>query len=281
MSRSRRSPLILQRSQRGMNLVELMIALVIGLAVVGGLSQVFVSGQQSYSLQDRMGALQENGRYALFFLQRDVRNAGMPANGAVTAFDTTRTLDGGGNASDQVAVTFRAMANGNNCLGNNIIAGELVTTVYSINVDAGTGVSRLMCAATNGGTAGSNATGALAAAQPIVDGIENMQILYGVDVDTDINNVSYGYADLYLPANAVTAAQWGRVVAVRIAVLASSMTPVTGDTANDNTRTFVLLNAPPVGPLQKNFPAPNGPLMGVRGRVFTTTIEVRNRTGAG
>lgn len=266
--------------QLGMNLVELMIALVIGLAVLAGLGQVFVSGQQSYSLQDRMGALQENGRYALFFLQRDIRNAGLPKGefdgydpadvNAPEPFQRARTLDGGGNASDQIAMMYRAAAAGTNCLGNNIIAGEMVATVYSINVDATTGVSRLMCSATNGGAAGALTTGAFAAAQPIVDGIENMQILYGIDANDD------GYADSYVPASA--AMDRRRVAAVRVAILASSMTPVTGDTPSDNTRTFVLLDAPPVGPLQKNFPAPGGPLRGIRGRVFTTTVEVRNRT---
>lgn len=266
--------------QRGFGLIELMISLVIGLAVLAALSEVFVAGQSSYSLQDRLGALQENGRYALYFLQRDLRNAGMPMHDPnVAAIDAANTLDGGGSNSDQISIRYRMLVAGTNCLGNNVNAGEVVATTYSINVDAGTGVSRLMCSATNGGAAGANAPGAFAPAQPIVDGIENLQLLFGIDADVNPNAAGYRYADFYIPANAVTAAQWAqRVVSVRISILASTLTPIVGDKDAENTTTYVLLNAPPVGPLTKNFPFPGGPLKPVRGRVFTSTVEIRNRT---
>lgn len=263
-------------SQRGATLIELMISLVIGLAIVAGLGQIFMSGRSSSSLQERLGALQENGRYALYFLQRDIRNAGLPyMDGTFSAFvpptgaAPNNSVDGGGNAPDRIAITYRARAAvaGGDCLGNNVALNALVTTTYSIDVDAATGVSRLMCSAQG------------VAAQPLVDGIENLQVLYGVDLDTDVLAAGYGYADMYVPAGAVTATQWQRqIVSVRVSVLASTITPVAGDKAGDNTATYVLLDAPAFGPIQKNFPAPGGPLTNLRGRVFTTTIEVRNRT---
>ena len=263
-----------RQRQGGATLVEIMISMVIGLAIVGGLTQVFVAGRSSYSLQERLGSLQENGRYALYFLQCDIRNAGMPRDGAgIIAFvrpteaAPNNTADGGGNNPDRIAVRYRATVAGTtDCLGNNIALGTIVVTAYSINVDALTGVSRLMCSAQG------------AAAQPIVDGIENLQILYGIDRDPD-TVPGFGYADFYVPANAVAAADWERqVVSVRVAILSSTMTPIAGDAPADNMGTFVLLNAPPVGPLLKPFPFPTGPMVPLRGRVFNTTIEIRNRT---
>jgi prepilin-type N-terminal cleavage/methylation domain-containing protein len=44
--------------QRGMSLIELMVAMVIGLIILAGLSQIFVSGRTAYTLQERVGDLQ-------------------------------------------------------------------------------------------------------------------------------------------------------------------------------------------------------------------------------
>lgn len=249
-------------SQRGVTLIELMISLVLGLAVIGGLGQVFLSNKSSYSLQERLGQLQENGRYALYFLQRDIRNAGQPFDDtAAFVFVPALTLNGAGNASDQITIRYTPEVAGNDCLGNGFPAGVPFDTTYSINVDAATGVSRLRCSAQG------------QPAQPIVDGIENLQILYGLDRTGDT------FADVYVRATDLAADEWRQgVVAVRVSILASAISPITGDTAADNTRQFTLLDAPPVGPLQKNDPPPSGALRGIRGRVFTTTIAVRNRT---
>lgn len=252
----------------GFSLLELMIALVVGLVILAALGQVFVAGQSSYSLQDRFGALQENGRYALYFLQRDIRNAGLPMLDYDDAFTPADTLDGGGNVSDQIGIRYRAtIAGTTDCLGNNIALNAVVRTVYSIHVDPLTGVSRLRCAAQG------------QPAQPIVDGIENMQILYGLDLDTNASAAGYGYADVYLPRGDISDDQLRRrVVSVRVAILTSSITPVIGDKETDNTASFVLLNAPPVPALVKPFPFPGGQQRALRGRVFSSTIEVRNRT---
>ena len=64
------------RTQRGFSLVEMMIAMVIGLILIAGVIQIFVSSKQSYRVQDSMGRLQENARFAMDFLSREVRMAG-------------------------------------------------------------------------------------------------------------------------------------------------------------------------------------------------------------
>jgi type IV pilus assembly protein PilW len=60
----------------GFSLVELMIAMTIGLLIIGALMAVIVSAGSSSRSNDRNSELQTNGRYALEALKRDVQVAG-------------------------------------------------------------------------------------------------------------------------------------------------------------------------------------------------------------
>lgn len=62
--------------QSGFSLVELMIALLIGLILIGGIIQIFVGSKVTYSTQAALSKIQENGRFAMSFLARDIRQAG-------------------------------------------------------------------------------------------------------------------------------------------------------------------------------------------------------------
>jgi type IV pilus assembly protein PilW len=62
--------------QRGFSLVEMMIAMLIGLILAAGIIQIFISSKQSYRVQDNMGRMQENARFAMDFLSQEVRMAG-------------------------------------------------------------------------------------------------------------------------------------------------------------------------------------------------------------
>ena len=64
------------RRVAGLSLIELMIALLIGIMLVLGMVQVFAASRAAYSLSEGLGRVQENGRFALDFLQRDIRMAG-------------------------------------------------------------------------------------------------------------------------------------------------------------------------------------------------------------
>ena len=68
--------LTLKSKSQGFTLVELMIAITIGLIILAVLSQVFVSSKQTYRVQEALSRLQENGRYAVDFMGRDIRKAG-------------------------------------------------------------------------------------------------------------------------------------------------------------------------------------------------------------
>jgi type IV pilus assembly protein PilW len=64
-----------KRSQ-GFSLIELMVAMVLGLVLMGGVIQVFLTSKQSYAYNEELGWIQENSRFALEYMTRDLRMAG-------------------------------------------------------------------------------------------------------------------------------------------------------------------------------------------------------------
>lgn len=64
------------RSMAGLSLVEMMIALVIGMIVMLGVIQIFSASQSASRLSEGASRVQENARFALEFLERDLRMAG-------------------------------------------------------------------------------------------------------------------------------------------------------------------------------------------------------------
>ena len=61
------------KKQRGMSLIEIMIALLLGAFLTGGVIQIFLSSSQTFRIQDALAGLQENGRFSMDFIARDMR----------------------------------------------------------------------------------------------------------------------------------------------------------------------------------------------------------------
>jgi type IV pilus assembly protein PilW len=64
------------REQQGLTLVELMVSLVLGLVLMAGVLQLFAANKSSYQLTEAISTMQENARYAMTRLERDIRMAG-------------------------------------------------------------------------------------------------------------------------------------------------------------------------------------------------------------
>lgn len=60
----------------GFSLVELMIAVTLGLLIVAAVLQTFIGMKKTYSFTEEFSRVQENGRFAIEFLSRDIRGAG-------------------------------------------------------------------------------------------------------------------------------------------------------------------------------------------------------------
>lgn len=79
--------------QRGLSLVELMVAMVIGVILIGAVLQVFTGSSQTYRLTQANARVQESGRIGLDILSRAIRNAGY--YGCAQAISVTNNLRAG------------------------------------------------------------------------------------------------------------------------------------------------------------------------------------------
>jgi type IV pilus assembly protein PilW len=61
--------------QAGLSLIELMIAIALGIFITGGLISLFINSNQTYRVQENLSRMQENARFAMGFLSRDIRVA--------------------------------------------------------------------------------------------------------------------------------------------------------------------------------------------------------------
>jgi type IV pilus assembly protein PilW len=88
------------KKQKGFSIIELMIALLLGLFLVSGVMAMYISSKQTYQMTDNLSRIQESLRYSLEFIARDIRMAGyLPcrfpptANNAITNGTSTWFLD--------------------------------------------------------------------------------------------------------------------------------------------------------------------------------------------
>ena len=104
-------------SQAGFTIVELMIAATLGLLILAGAISMLVSNKRIYTEQDEMGRLQENARFALDLLIRDIRMAGY-AGCAGDVNNVVNHLNGADTASNIHAFVAVEGSEGNGTVGN-------------------------------------------------------------------------------------------------------------------------------------------------------------------
>ncbi len=142
----------------GFSLVELLIALVISSILLIGIMQIFVSSRESYKLDEGLSRMQESGRFAASFLEREIRMAGnVGCRGRIKADNVANYLAGGGGifiADNDPASPNLAVA-GFEAVGT--APGSSYTIASSTPVNSGTatnwGPSLDMALAPNGGAA--------------------------------------------------------------------------------------------------------------------------------
>lgn len=86
----------MNRPQKGMTLVELMIAMVLGLVIIGGVISVLMANKRSYGANEGLAQIQEAARTAFELMARDIREAG--GTGCDSARKMANVLNGGGTA---------------------------------------------------------------------------------------------------------------------------------------------------------------------------------------
>jgi type IV pilus assembly protein PilW len=247
------------RQQRGFTLVEIMIAITIGLLMMAGILQISAASKESGRLQRNMSFVQENIRITTEILGRDIRQAGYyeddnpsdPITGLAPFVDLSDptddtsadiTSDGGGSDNDQITVTYESDTD---CLGQDTFnVGEEADNHFAVNhyfIQS----ERLMCRG-NGADA----------SQPLVEGVESMQILYGENTDGDPRS-----ANRYVQAGG---ADPDNIVSVRIALRFHSREHIRQGVDNN---LYALLDAETFDPVATD--------KRIR-REVTTTISLRN-----
>jgi type IV pilus assembly protein PilW len=266
----------LRACQAGLTLVEMMVAMAIGLAVVLAAARLLGLANDAYAAQVEAAALDDAGRYALDILGRAVRQAShadplqldlsapvdvLPARlagldarslGSTTA-DIATPLVAVANGSDVLAVRFPGAGGGTNGDGSVLNCAAFAVPSYeegwSIFYVAknGDGEPELRCKY-RGSTGNWSA-------DAVVTGVDSFQVLYGVDTDTPRD----GAANRYVNAEAIRALDaayaglpaqernrrtwWKRVVSVRIALLLHGARTTRHERANAEFQLFGPMHA--------------------------------------
>jgi type IV pilus assembly protein PilW len=197
--------------QRGFTLVELMIALLIGLFIAGGLVILVQDNKRTFASQSQLAQLQDTERLAMTMMTDVIQAAGYfpnpTLNTAATALPPTGGMAAGqpftGTGSgtlDQITVRYATNSGDGilTCNGTSNTTGAVTpyTNVFSV-VTTG-GVGQLVC--TLNGTA-----------YPLVNGVTNLAISYGINSTGTSNNV-----DTYKTAAQMLTADWNNIISVQV-----------------------------------------------------------------
>ncbi len=78
---------------RGIGLIELLIALALGLIISAAVMQVFLTSRTTYRMQEAMARVQENGRFAVGYMANDIRMAGYMGCGNLGSITVNDIID--------------------------------------------------------------------------------------------------------------------------------------------------------------------------------------------
>lgn len=84
------------KKQKGFSLIELMVAMTIGLFIMGGVYQVFASTKQSNRILEAEAEMQENARFAFYMMTsiiQEAGNFGCQTSSALTSYSLVNTTD--------------------------------------------------------------------------------------------------------------------------------------------------------------------------------------------
>jgi type IV pilus assembly protein PilW len=215
----------LRRAMRGFTLVEIMIAIAIGLFLIGGLLTLVQAMRRTNTNQGGLSNLQDNERMAMQLIADVIQSTGYfvspLTNSAASAFPvatygTASFTSAGqglyGTTPSSDVITARYQTNGTdkviNCTGNiSTVATPAapVTWANQLSISTVGGTSYLTCQVwANGVTTG---------AVPLIPNVTAMTISYGV---TTGQGSASNSVDTYLSASAMTSTYWGAVRSVMI-----------------------------------------------------------------
>ncbi|MBK1694434.1 hypothetical protein CKO09_06730 [Chromatium weissei] len=239
-------------SQRGFTLVELMISMTIGLFISAGMVALLIGNKQSYRDSESMARVQENGRFAIEFLAREIRQAGLQNFSGTTATWPPVNYIGGWQGVSSAPLEASLPSADKYTPNTDIFR----ITYYDSDVSAD--VTRIYYIRTGAGEQPGlyQKKSSSSIADELIECVYDMQLHYGID------NTGDEQIDTYVSADSIS--DWNRVFAVKIDLLVGSSEDNLVDTAMSL-------------PFEKNdgtfFTATNRRIY----QMFSTTIALRNR----
>jgi type IV pilus assembly protein PilW len=223
----------IRTSHRGFTLIELMVALLIGLFLVGGLLTLVQAMRRTSTMQSGLSQLQDNERMTTTLMTDVIQSTGYYpnplVNSATTEFPVTGSFTVAGQAlvgsgaygaaapGDSITVRYASAGSDGviNCSGGTS-GTSAATFTNTFSVDA-LGNLNCLLSVNIAGTV-TTSTIQLISGQvvngAVVSGVTNLQVYYGVQTNIAAANSS---VDTYLDANAVTAGNyWGNVISVML-----------------------------------------------------------------
>ena len=269
------------KSQRGLSLIELLISMFIGLFLLAGITSSYIHSKKSSVYQDQYSLIEDNGRIALEIMSQTIQHTGYGSNRAIpitpSKFIQTRPVSrtcSGTDTSvldsldfpddstfdsvdgDSIGVIYLGDSDiSTDCTGRTLPANCQIGSANTTNSEAAKIYSTfyldedrdtLMCVGSRDSVE-----------HVIADGIENMQILYGVNTD-DSSDRS---VERYVNADDM-AGLWNNVSSIQIALLVRSENEILD---KKQIKQFTLLDQD-VTTLEDRY----------QRAVFTTTISLRN-----
>lgn len=151
------------KKEKGLTIIELLVALVIFSMVIAGIYRVFVSQTRAYTVQDRVVETQQTIRSAMEVLLKDLRMTGYDSDSPDSKMDIITPLVPG---TDQITIDYE--------FDN--------TTQYSIRYWRDAGSQTLRRQLTTIKDDGSSVAGAV---ETLLENVESLNFTYGVDTDDD------------------------------------------------------------------------------------------------
>lgn len=163
----------MKRIEAGFGLIELMVALVLGLIASGVAMQLLLVNNQTFAHQRMVSSLEENGQLLLRYMMSDIRQAGRgtATDGTIAPviMDTAlpvHSTNGASGGNDELVIRYFGLRD---CQGTGNGTEQDITNHYFVS-DEGV----LSC------------TGSLTpgtAVAELMEGVESFQVQYGIDTD--------------------------------------------------------------------------------------------------
>ena len=208
----------------GFTLLELMIAVLISTAVIAATLALYVRSLEAAAYLNAASRVQENGRFATDHMARTMRMARyddvtttgvLPVTPALIGKTTAQALGITGKtpkpSTDAIQISYEGDPGVVNCQGVEFVSMHSDVNLWTTNTYAVSSNDELICQT-------QDSSGNVGNASVIAEGVEDIDLLYGVDTDAD------GVANRYVHQDGVS--NWSLVVSAKISLLVNSVDTV-------------------------------------------------------